>query len=173
MARLGKSMNALYLLRHAKAEPKNLDGDRDRVLAERGRADAKAMAAIVVKRAIAPELVLCSGAARTRETLAILLPALNPAPRIVTEDEIYLADARQLLKRLRSVPEAVESLMLIGHNPGLQELALLLSDRSSGPQMAKLAEGFPTAALACFDVLLPWPALQPGGATLTAMLTPA
>ena len=48
MARLGKSMNALYLFRHAKAEPKNLDGDRDRVLAERGRADAKAMAAIVV-----------------------------------------------------------------------------------------------------------------------------
>jgi phosphohistidine phosphatase len=171
MARLGKSMSALYLLRHAKAEAKNPGGDRDRVLAERGRADAKAMAAIVAKRAIAPELVLCSGAARTRETLAILLPMLNPAPRVLTEDEIYLADARQLLKRLRAVPEAVESLMLVGHNPGLQELALLLSDRNSGPPMTKLAEGFPTSALACFEALLPWPALEPRSATLTAMLT--
>jgi phosphohistidine phosphatase len=172
MARLGKSMSALYLLRHAKAEPKNAGGDRDRVLSERGRADAKAIAAIISKRAVAPELVLCSGAARTRETLAIVLPALNPPPRIVVEDELYLTDGRQLLKRLCRVPEAVESLMLIGHNPGLQELALLLSDRRNGPQMAKLAEGFPTAALACLEALLPWPTLEPGSATLTALLTP-
>jgi phosphohistidine phosphatase len=162
-------MNALYLLRHAKAETQGEGGDRTRPLAEAGRKDAKTMAAAMAEARIAPELVLCSGSARTRQTLELVLPAINPAPRIVYEDELYLADAKHLLARLRHVPGDTRGVLLVGHNPGLQELAVLLSDQPTGPLMAQLAQGFPTSALASFELLLPWPELAIGAAHLRAL----
>lgn len=162
-------MNTLYLLRHAKAETQGAGGDQERKLAEAGIKDAKTMAAAMVEARVSPELVLCSESARTRQTLELVLPALKPAPRIVCEDELYLADAKHLLARLRHVPEDTRSVLLVGHNPGLQELAVLLSDRRAGPLMAQLALGFPTSALASFDLPLPWPELATGTAHLRAL----
>jgi len=162
-------MNTLYLLRHAKAATQGTGGDQERALTEAGRKDAKTMGAAMVEARIAPELVLCSGSARTRQTLELVLPALKPAPRIVYEDELYLADAKHLLARLRHVPEDTCGVLLVGHNPGLQELAVLLSDRPGGPLMAQLALGFPTSALASFDLPLPWPELAAGTAHLRAL----
>jgi phosphohistidine phosphatase len=169
IAKFGVEMNALYLLRHAKAETQGAGDDRERKLAEAGRKGAKAIAAAMAEARIAPELVLCSGAARTRQTLEIVLPALKPSPQIVYEDELYLADAKHLLARLRHVPKATRSVMLVGHNPGLHELAAMLSDRRDGPLMARLAQGFPTSALASFDLLRPWPELESGSAHLRAL----
>jgi phosphohistidine phosphatase len=169
IAKFGMAMNALYLLRHAKAETQGSGDDRSRKLAEAGRKDAKAIAAAMAEARIAPELVLCSSAARTRQTLEIVLPALKPAPQIVYEDELYLADAKHLLARLRHVPKATRTVMLVGHNPGLVELAVLLSDRATGPLMAQLAQGLPTSALASFDLPLPWPELEIGSAHLRAL----
>ncbi|HZL58605.1 MAG TPA: histidine phosphatase family protein [Stellaceae bacterium] len=165
-------MNSLYLLRHAKAGPQDSKNDRERALIEPGRQGAKAIAAAISERRIAPVLVLCSAAARARETLAIVLPSLQPAPQIHYEDGLYLADAKQLLARLRKVSEETESVMIVGHNPGLQELAVTLSDVRTGPLMARLAQEFPTSALARFEVALSWPTLEAGGARLTALIAP-
>ncbi|MGH7014626.1 MAG: SixA phosphatase family protein [Stellaceae bacterium] len=165
-------MSALFLLRHAKAVAQHAEGDRARGLAEAGRDSARAIAAAIAERHIAPSLVLCSDAVRTRETLDIVLPALKPAPEVVYEAALYLADAKQLLQRLRGVPEDMRSIMLVGHNPGLQELAVMLSDQPTGPLMARLMQDFPTAALIRFEANLPWPTLERGSARLMAILVP-
>jgi len=172
MAAGGKGMTALFLLRHAKAEAGGTKEDRTRGLIEAGRRGAAAISAAMAERAINPSLVLCSDSARTRETLAIVLPTLKPAPEVIYEDELYLADAKKLLKRLRRLPQDTESVMVVGHNPGLQELIVLLADQPTGPLMARVVQEFPTAALARFEVNLPWPALAPGGAHLTALIAP-
>jgi len=162
-------MNSLYLLRHAKAESQAEGGDPERRLTEAGRKSAKTISAAMVEARISPELVLCSESARTRETLEAVLPAFKHAPQIAYEEALYLADAKSLLARLRHVPEIARSVMLVGHNPGLHELAAMLSDRRDGPLMARLAQGFPTSALASFDLLRPWPELEPGSAHLRAL----
>jgi len=165
-------LSGLFLLRHAKAVAQHADGDRARGLTEGGRDSARAIAAAIAERRIAPSLVLCSDSIRTRQTLDLVLPALKPPPDIVYDEALYLADAKQLLQRLRRVSENVRSVMLVGHNPGLQELAVLLSDQPTGPLMARLAQDFPTGALARFEVNLSWPALERGGARLMAILVP-
>jgi phosphohistidine phosphatase len=166
-------LSGLFLLRHAKAVGQHADGDRARGLTEGGRDSARAIAAAIAERRIAPSLVLCSDSARTRETLDLVLPVLKPPLDVVYDDALYLADAKQLLQRLRRVSEDVRSVMLVGHNPGLQELAVMLSDQPTGPLMARLARDFPTSALVRFEVNLPWPALERGGARLMAILVPS
>jgi len=162
-------MNSLYLLRHAKAESQHEGGDAERKLSEAGRRGAKTISAAIAEARISPELVLCSESARTRETLEAVLPAFKTAPQIAYEEALYLADAKSLLARLRHVSEIARGVMLVGHNPGLHELAALLSDRKDGPLMARLAQGFPTSALARFDLARPWPELEPGSAHLRAL----
>lgn len=168
----GKRLSTLFLLRHAKAVPQHGDGDRARGLSEAGRDSARTIAAAMAERHIAPSLVLCSDAARTRETLDLVLPALKPAPETVYEETLYLADAKQLLQRLRRIPDSVRSVMLVAHNPGLQELAVTLSDQPTGPLMARLTTDFPTAALVRFEINLPWSVLERGSARVMTILAP-
>ena len=133
-------MSRLYLLRHAKSswDDASLD-DHDRPLAPRGRKASKAIGRYLRDHDIEPELVLCSSAKRARQTLARLGPAGVDA-RI--EPELYGASAQALLERLHAVPDEVASVMLIGHNPGMQQLAF---------NLAGLDDKFPTAALATFE----------------------
>jgi phosphohistidine phosphatase len=165
-------MRTLYLLRHAKsswAEPAL--PDRQRPLAPRGRRDAKRIAKHLVRIEIQPELVLCSSALRTRETLKLVRVALGTTSTVRLEDELYGASAEQLLERIRLVPASTASVMMIGHNPGLQELALLLAE--DGADLDRLEEKFPTAALA--TLTLPkaaWSQVVPGAAVLTAYVVP-
>jgi phosphohistidine phosphatase len=136
----------LYLLRHAKSSWKDTSlPDHDRPLAGRGRRAAKAIARHLREQGIEPQLVLCSTARRARETLDRIEPALG-APAIELEHDLYAASAPALLERLRSVPDTIDSVLLIGHNPGLQELALDLVRPS--PTARELAAKYPTAALA-------------------------
>jgi phosphohistidine phosphatase len=132
-------VSRLYLLRHAKSSWKDdtLD-DHDRPLAPRGKRASKAIGRYLRDHDIEPELVLCSSAKRARQTLERLGPAGVDAR---LEPELYGAGAHDLLERLRAVPDDVASVMLIGHNPGIQQLAFLL---------AGLDDKFPTAALATF-----------------------
>ena len=139
-------MKHLYLLRHAKSSWKDTGlPDHDRPLAGRGRRAAKAIARHLRDHGIEPELVLCSTARRARETLERIEPALG-SPAVLVERDLYAANAPALLGRLRSLPDTVESVMLIGHNPGLQDLALDLARPS--PTARELATKYPTAALA-------------------------
>ena len=166
-------MHELYLLRHAKAAP-NEDGiaDRDRPLVERGRKGAETIAKWIKRHQLSPDLVLCSPAARARETFDLVRGAVAGRPEIRYEPALYLADAGGLLAQLRQIPESVDSVMLVGHNPGLHELAMLLSDTQAGALPGRLATGLPTAALVRFEVGGDWGGLIRRGARLVALVTP-
>jgi phosphohistidine phosphatase len=163
-------MQTLYLLRHAKsswADPTLLDHERP--LAPRGRRDAKRIAEHLLRLGVEPELILCSSAARTRETLDLMRPVLG-ASSVMFEDELYAASSAELLARVQLVPDAVASVMLIGHNPGLEQLALVLA--SSGDELGRLETKFPTGALATLALKSSWSRVSPGDATLAAYVVP-
>jgi len=165
-------MHTLYLLRHAKSSWSDpMLPDRERPLSPRGRRDAKRMAEHLAGLGIEPELVLCSPAERTRETLELMRPALGAGSTVRLETELYAASSAELLERLRVVPEAVASVMLIGHNPGLQDLALALA--SAGAGLEQLEAKFPTAALATLTLATTtWSRLSEADAVLDAYVVP-
>ena len=164
-------VHTLYLLRHAKSSWSDPTlADHERPLSPRGRRDAKRIADHLLRLGIAPALVLCSTSRRTRETLDLVRPALDAAT-VSLEPELYAASAETLLERMHAVPEQVSSLMLIAHNPGLEELALLVA--SDGPELGRLETKFPTAALA--TLTLPratWQRLSEADAVLAAFVVP-
>jgi phosphohistidine phosphatase len=165
-------MRTLYLLRHAKsswADPTLPDFERP--LAPRGRRAAKRIARHLRRTGIQPELVLCSPAARARETLELIEPALGDSSTVELDDELYAASGDALLQRIRAVDDAVALVMLIGHNPGLQELALLLA--SGGDELQRIEAKFPTAALATLTFATSaWSRLTPAGGALAAYVVP-
>jgi phosphohistidine phosphatase len=166
-------MSELYLLRHAKAVSKDSDfRDIDRPLDERGRDGARAIAQWLARNKVRPGLVLCSPAARTRETLDLVAGAFGPPPDIRYESGLYLADADRLLARLRDVPEQVQCAMLVGHNPGIHELAQSLCDVTGGPLAGRLAANLPTAGLAQYRIEVEWSGLRRRGARLIALVSP-
>ena len=167
-------MRTLYLLRHAKSswEEDGLE-DHERPLGPRGKRAARAMARHLRGLGADPQLVLCSSAARTRETLDLLLPGFAATPLIATERGLYLAGPESMLARLRRVEDEVERVLLLGHNPGLHELALVLAQHAPAKLRAPLARKFPTAALATYAVEGGWAALGPDTARLSGYVTPA
>jgi phosphohistidine phosphatase len=137
----------LWLLRHAKSSWYDPDlEDRDRPLAPRGEQAADQMRVYIGDAGIRPALVLCSSALRTRQTLARVLPALGPELEIRIEDPLYTFDADLLLHSVRAIHDDVDSVMLIGHNPATQELAVRLA--ATGERLDELAQKYPTGALA-------------------------
>ena len=165
-------MHTLYLLRHAKSSwADSALRDHERPLAPRGRRDAKRIATHLARLGIEPELVLCSSAERTRETLELLRPALGATAMVRLEPKLYAASSETLLERIRAVSEAITSVMLIGHNPGLQQLALALA--SAGAELKRLEAKFPTAALATLTVPnIMWSHLSQDDAVLAAYVVP-
>ena len=166
-------MSELYLLRHAKAVPQVEGGapDRERPLEQRGRRQAQAVARWIAEQQLAPELVLCSPSLRTRQTLDIVASAFPRPPQILLEEALYLASAGQLLARLHRLPADMARVMLVGHNPGFHELALYLSEVAGGPLIARLG-GFPTGALALFQIEIAWARLERKQARLAALASP-
>jgi phosphohistidine phosphatase len=140
---------ALWLLRHAKAVPGESGlGDADRPLDARGRRAAALMGRYLAKRGVRPDLVLCSPSARTRETLELVSAALGNELPVRFEESLYLAPEDDLLERLEEVPDDVGSVLLVGHNPGIAELAMRLARRGDRDALDALARKFPTGALA-------------------------
>jgi len=161
----------LYVLRHAKSSWKDASlADHDRPLAGRGRRAAKAMARYVRDAGIAPELVLCSTALRARQTLERLEPALGKRSTRV-EAELYGAGPRALLERVHAVPDPVEAVLVIGHNPGLQELVLDLARPAAARREVEIK--FPTCGLAALECpATRWPDVRAGEAELVAFVRP-
>ena len=145
-----KTANSLYLLRHAKAQ-KAVPGEDDlaRPLIRRGRDNAELLAAWLKKNHAHPATVLCSPSARTRETLEIIQPALGDA-KIVFEAALYGASPAGLRTLLGRLGRTVPSVLIVGHNPGIQELAVSLAGHGPPRLRAKMREKFPTCALAVF-----------------------
>lgn len=163
----------LYLLRHAKSSWRKggLD-DRERPLNARGHQAARLVAAHLARQPT-PGLVLCSSARRTRETFDYIAHALAVAPPVSIEDALYLATARAIMERIEAVPENVATLLVIGHNPGLHELAGLLARHGARHDRARLAGKFPTAALASFRLAGPWHAIAHAPIALTGYIIPS
>jgi phosphohistidine phosphatase len=164
----------LYVLRHAKSswdEP-GLD-DQDRPLAPRGRGAAGKVAAHMTQAGIRPSLVLCSSALRTRQTLGLLCDALESRVEVRIEPAFYGAGEDELLEALRGVPGRVPSVLLIGHNPGVQKLALSLTGRGDEALVARLEEKMPTAALASLEFTGDrWTEVGPRDGQLVAFVVP-
>ncbi len=164
-------MRTLYLLRHAKSSWDDPElADFDRPLAPRGIDAARRIAAHMRASGIAPKLVLCSPAERAKETLAGLGDAVGDA-RVELDKDIYEATEADLLAVLRRVDPEVSSVMLVGHNPSTQRLALLLCDESD--LLDALRAKYPTAALATLSIDdTAWHELRMGGAELEAFVKP-
>lgn len=166
-------MKRLYLLRHAKASTGEPDeDDHARSLTSRGRRAADRIGDVLAARGELPEFVLCSSSRRTRETLDRVLDRLTARPRVVIEEELYLADCRTLLARVRGIPEEVERALLVGHHPGIADLTDLFITRGSREMRRRLSEKFPTAALAILGLdATHWCDVGPG-AELDAFVLP-
>jgi phosphohistidine phosphatase len=165
----------ILLLRHAKSAwgHPGLD-DHDRPLNQRGERAAEAMADHIVRNASRPDLILCSTASRTRQTLAPLLHRLaSPAPPISLEKGLYLASEETLLERLRALPEHARTVLLIGHNEGIGELAITMATSGALADLGALHEKFPTGALAILRVAdEPWRDLASGTGELVSFVRP-
>jgi phosphohistidine phosphatase len=164
-------MRTLHLLRHAKSswDDESLS-DHERPLSPRGIRDAKRIAKHLGTLGAPPEVVLCSSAVRTRQTLDLVKPSLGDAS-IDVEDGLYGASADALLERIHGIPESAGSVLVIGHNPGLEDLVLLLA--APGQLRAEVIAKFPTGALATLALgSQTWNDVRQGSADLVGYVTP-
>jgi phosphohistidine phosphatase len=165
-------MAILSLLRHAKAaQPLPGQQDFDRPLTERGRGDAAWAGKMLA--GFKPDLALVSAAQRTRETWDIAAQALSPPPSAAFELNLYLCSPAQLLARLQAVPANIRSVVAVGHNPCMHEIAVWLARNADESETAIMHEKFPTAALAIFDLRDGgWSRLNPESVALRRFMTP-
>lgn len=171
-------MKRLYILRHAKAVPAEPSADDSaRGLAARGHADAARLGVWLAENDLQPAFVLCSPARRTVETWQDVSQAFVKPSEALFPPALYLASSNLIFAELRKAPAKPESLMVIGHNPGLESLALHLVKRPKSDKakdrVRAMAEGFPTCALGIFEFdIEKWKELAFGEGELTHFIRP-
>ena len=148
-------MRRLLLLRHAKAVQDEGGDDHARPLSARGRSDAMKMGHALDTHRLAPDLVLCSTAQRTVETWELVAAELARIPPVEFKKTLYLVPAKQIVKEIGRAPDDCRALMIIGHNPGMEDCAIKLARKPQSREEAKrletLRDKFPTCALAVFE----------------------
>jgi len=166
-------MKTLYLLRHGKSSWGNPDiEDFQRPLKKRGLAAAHLVGHFMHTANMRPDLVLCSPATRAHQTLSSFLVGFSCELEHKFDKALYHATADVIVRQLCSVPKAINAIMVIGHNPGLQTLALRLT-RNKGNKWRALENKFPTAALAILTCKQSdWSSLLPGSFKLQGFITP-
>jgi phosphohistidine phosphatase len=167
-------MRRLMLLRHAKSDW-SVGGqrDHDRPLAARGREAAPLIGAYMVQHGLVPDQVLVSPARRARETWDLVASAFGKTLAVSYDERLYDASVRAMLGPLRGIDASAHALLVVGHNPGLQELASLLLASGDSDARRQLLEKFPTAALAVLEVPIDaWSDLRPHAARLDRFVTP-
>ncbi len=167
-------MRRLLLFRHAKAERSIPGGpDRERPLIERGRKDAARIGAYMAAHALVPDRVLISIAARTQQTWQAAARAFKPAPAATTVEKLYDALPHAILAAIKDVPAKAHTLLVIGHNPGLQELALMLIASGDVEAREQLREKLPTSGLVIIDFAFDdWNKLHPHSGRLERFVSP-
>lgn len=164
----------VILLRHAKSawgDP--AADDFDRPLAPRGRRAAAVMGVYLRDEKLVPDLVLCSAARRARETWDGAAKAFGTAPAVEIERALYLASGGALFDRLRRVPDRARTVLFVGHEGGVDELARHLAGAGSAELRRRLAEKFPTAGLAVVALALDhWADAAAKKGTLTHFVVP-
>jgi len=163
---------SLTLLRHAKSDW----GDRgtrdfDRTLNERGRRAARVIGGYLARERLAFDHVVASPAERVRQTIAGIEEVLGRALSPQWEQRIYMASAAMLFDLAAALPVRAERVLLVGHNPGLEDLALVLAT-AADPQRATVTEKYPTATLCELALPAGWAALAGGSCTITRFIRP-
>lgn len=166
-------MKRLILFRHAKSDwPKGVE-DIDRPLAERGRMAAPLMGRYLRDEGLLPDLALVSPAKRTRETWELARAEIGEEVPVRIEPRIYEAPPEQLLQVAREIGDETRSAILVGHNPGSQELARLVAGFGDRYAFARLAQKYPTAGVTVLDFdVESWRDLAAKGARLDRFVTP-
>ena len=166
-------MRRLMLLRHAKterAEPGQRD--RDRTLTKRGRSDAPLLGAYMAHHGLTPDLALVSPAKRTQETWTLLAEAFDKAPRRINEERLYNATSEALIEVI-SATRGAHSLLVVGHNPSLHDVAVQLVASGDAAARRQLAEKLPTSGLVVIDLAFDdWSHLQRRAGRLERYVTP-
>jgi phosphohistidine phosphatase len=167
-------MRRLILLRHstaAKAGPG--ESDRDRVLTAQGRADATTAGSYLVNHSFRPDHALVSPAARTRDTWRQIVAALRTAPDAKFDQRIYNANAQTLFNVIAEAPDEARTVLMLGHNPGLHELAALLTATGDIDLRERLHENLPTSGIVIIDFTLDsWSRLHPRSGRLERFVSP-
>lgn len=167
-------MKRLILLRHAKAVGKETAEDFDRVLAPAGRAQMTVMSRYLADERLAPDLAIVSPAARTRETWSLAKIPLAEDVAVAFDERIYDASDETLLVVLRETAAEVRSVVLVGHNPGIEDLARRLVGYGDRYAAARMMESFPTGALAVVDLAVDtWREIEIRSGRLDRFVTPA
>jgi phosphohistidine phosphatase len=168
----------LLLLRHAKTEPAGPEiEDHERELLARGRVDAPKIGTYLATKQYFPDLILSSTARRTVETVELVVEKLPRKQHIEYTDGLYLAGSREMLAIVRAVRPTVATLLIVGHNPGMEQLATLLSRlpvrRKERDRFDLIEEKFPTCALAILDFdVARWRDVAPGRGELIDFVRP-
>lgn len=167
-------MRRLLLLRHAKAERSGAGAaDQERNLIERGRSDAGKIGRYMAAHGLVPDRVLLSTALRCRQTWAHAAEAFRPQPPAASSPALYNATPQALLAAVRETPAAARTLLVIGHNPGLHELALLLIAAGDVEERERLREKLPTCGLVAIDFAFDdWVTLHPRCGRLERFVSP-
>jgi len=167
-------MRRLLLLRHAKAERAEPgEPDIERALAERGRKDAARIGAYMAGHSLTPDRVAISPATRTQETWKCTATAFRPAPAATTAERLYDATPHTILAVIKGMPATAHTLLVVGHNPGLHELALMLIASGDIDARERLREKLPTSGLAIIDFPIDdWARLHPQSGRLERFVSP-
>jgi len=167
-------MRRLLLLRHSKAE-RSEPGTKDisRVLIDRGRKDAARIGAYMAAHALVPDRVILSPAARTQETWKYAATAFRPAPAAMSSERIYDATPHCILSVIKDTPPSAHTLLVVGHNPGLHDLALMLVAAGDIDARELLREKLPTSGLVIIDFAFDnWSKLHPQSGRLERFVSP-
>lgn len=166
-------MAVIHLVRHAQAEDAGAGGhDHARPLDAAGQAAAKRLGQALKARGVEPDVVLCSSARRARETWEAMATELSRAAVAEIEETLYLATANRLRERLAALPQSCAAPLLVGHNPGLYELARLLAGEGAPQALAALKAGMPPGAAAALEVDGRWARLRAGCGRLVWLVVP-
>jgi phosphohistidine phosphatase len=163
----------IHLLRHAKSSRDDAElSDHERPLAARGVKATQLLREHLRAIGLAPDLVLCSSARRALQTLDGVREGLPPETAVEVEDRLYSAGPAELLSRLQELPEQVGSVMLIGHNPAVEELARELIGFGDHATRTRIEAKYPTGGLASLRFEVPWAQLDGGKATVESFVVP-
>lgn len=162
----------LFLLRHAMALSQGNDGDSSRALAPKGVEDAQALGRMMAHKGYVPDVVLCSSAVRTRQTLAGAFPELDTA-KVRFIDILYNGSVGDYLYEIQKVDDVNQSILMVAHNPCIYELAVLLAAQGNDSVMQRLSEGYSPASLSVIHCECDkWANIQPAVNVLDHLSSP-
>ena len=161
-------MKTLYLLRHAQAAPAIAGSDKDRTLSTHGHAQAKALGSVMAKKGYAPDVVLCSSAVRTRQTLEGLAQSFGDL-KTEFKDEMYYGGKGEYFSLIQGISDSHERALLVGHNPTMFEMAIMMSADTD-----KLSMSYAPGTLSILQCNIEcWADIQPEQNMLMDVLNPS